>query len=432
VAIVGGGAAGTYAAVRLADLGNTTIVIEKNAYLGGATYTYTDNGTGMPVNLGVQFLQDTPKVRNYVEKLGVYLFPAILSSNATRISVDFQTGKAVPEHQFPSPSAVMAGMRAYAQVYTTRFPYLNYGYYLTDPVPHDLLGTFGDFLNKYNLSTIAPIIDLFNQPDSAARDTALYPIAFTNLDFVHAFGKGLVTTRDMGLLYRNAKRYLNKNENTMLLFDGKIASVQRGSDEVHLTLETPHGIKKICAKKLLMTGAPLLKNLQGWDLSATEKDLFSKFRSRGHYCGVFRNPGLDPSIQFVNVATSNGSMGVGDLPGPFQFYPAPMIPGAFFMCYGTKRHMSAERAKKLFEGQLGRMRDNKIIGQGETEWLVWHDFSPNGLRVTPENIREGFYRKLYALQGQRLTWWSGAAWTSQDSASVWQFTNGVLDSMKGG
>jgi heterodisulfide reductase subunit A-like polyferredoxin len=40
VAIIGGGSAGTYAAVRLRDLGKSVIVIEKDVVLGGHTDTY--------------------------------------------------------------------------------------------------------------------------------------------------------------------------------------------------------------------------------------------------------------------------------------------------------------------------------------------------------------------------------------------------------
>lgn len=59
VAIIGGGATGTYAAVRLKDYGKSVLVIEKSGRLGGHTETYfaTDAPapfTGAPVDYGVQ------------------------------------------------------------------------------------------------------------------------------------------------------------------------------------------------------------------------------------------------------------------------------------------------------------------------------------------------------------------------------------------
>lgn len=42
VAIIGGGSAGTYTAIRLKDLGKDVIVIEKDSILGGHTDTYSE------------------------------------------------------------------------------------------------------------------------------------------------------------------------------------------------------------------------------------------------------------------------------------------------------------------------------------------------------------------------------------------------------
>ena len=42
VAIIGGGSAGTYSAVRLKDMGKSVVVIEKDVILGGHTDTYSE------------------------------------------------------------------------------------------------------------------------------------------------------------------------------------------------------------------------------------------------------------------------------------------------------------------------------------------------------------------------------------------------------
>lgn len=42
VAIIGGGSAGTYSAVRLKDKGKSVVVIEKDVILGGHTDTYSE------------------------------------------------------------------------------------------------------------------------------------------------------------------------------------------------------------------------------------------------------------------------------------------------------------------------------------------------------------------------------------------------------
>ena len=42
IAVIGGGSAGTYSAVRLKDMGKSVVVIEKDVVLGGHTDTYSE------------------------------------------------------------------------------------------------------------------------------------------------------------------------------------------------------------------------------------------------------------------------------------------------------------------------------------------------------------------------------------------------------
>ena len=53
VAVVGGGSAGVYTAVRLQDHNKSTVIIEKNDYIGGHAETYIDPQSNFPINLGV-------------------------------------------------------------------------------------------------------------------------------------------------------------------------------------------------------------------------------------------------------------------------------------------------------------------------------------------------------------------------------------------
>ncbi|KAJ6076985.1 hypothetical protein N7499_008966 [Penicillium canescens] len=59
VVVVGGGAAGAYAAVRLReDYGKSIALVEREARLGGAVDIWTDLKTGMPYELGVEAFLD--------------------------------------------------------------------------------------------------------------------------------------------------------------------------------------------------------------------------------------------------------------------------------------------------------------------------------------------------------------------------------------
>ena len=73
VAVIGGGATGTYAAIRLRDLGKSVVVVETNDRLGGHTHTYTDPGTGGKVDIGVIVWHDLPIVHQWFGRFGVPL-----------------------------------------------------------------------------------------------------------------------------------------------------------------------------------------------------------------------------------------------------------------------------------------------------------------------------------------------------------------------
>lgn len=54
VAVIGGGATGTYGAVKLRDAGKSVVLVEKEGLLGGHVNSYTDPSTGVSIDYGVQ------------------------------------------------------------------------------------------------------------------------------------------------------------------------------------------------------------------------------------------------------------------------------------------------------------------------------------------------------------------------------------------
>lgn len=50
VCVLGGGASGTYAAIRLRELGQSVALVEKQDHLGGHTRTYHDPDTGTTID----------------------------------------------------------------------------------------------------------------------------------------------------------------------------------------------------------------------------------------------------------------------------------------------------------------------------------------------------------------------------------------------
>ena len=61
--------------------------------------------------------------------------------------------------------------------------------------------------------------------------------------------------------------------------------------------------------------------------------------------------------------------------------------------------------------------------------------TPYLMTVSKEDIQDGFYKNLTALQGQRNTWYTGSAWESEDSSAIWNYTlyqvvPGILSALK--
>ena len=111
VCVIGGGSAGTYAAVRLGDLGRSVAVVEARDRLGGHTETYHDPETGGTVDIGVIVFEDEPLVRDYFGRFGVGLTP-IGGFGGASTYVDFRTGRKAAK--IAVPAALGAGAVAAA------------------------------------------------------------------------------------------------------------------------------------------------------------------------------------------------------------------------------------------------------------------------------------------------------------------------------
>ena len=194
VCIIGGGATGTYSAVRLSqDMGKSVVILEKTDRLGGHTQTYTDPVTGFPLDYGVQAYHNISVVTNFFARFGVGLSAVPFTTPFTTEYVDLTTGKVVPGYTPPDPTLALEILAGQLELY----PYLPGGYSLPDPVPADLLLPFGDFVTKYGLEAAVPLIWTFaHGVGDLLKATTLYVFQNFGLPQLESIATAFLTTTD--------------------------------------------------------------------------------------------------------------------------------------------------------------------------------------------------------------------------------------------
>ncbi len=109
VLVIGGGASGTYGAIKLLDSNKTVVVVEKEAVLGGHTNTYIDPSTNATIDYGVIIYHNNDFVRKFFARLNVPVEVSSVNSASVTRNVDFRTGKEVTNFVPQDPSAALGG-----------------------------------------------------------------------------------------------------------------------------------------------------------------------------------------------------------------------------------------------------------------------------------------------------------------------------------
>lgn len=435
VVIIGGGATGTYAAVKLRDAGVRVQVIEQRDRLGGHTQTYQDPISGGRTETGVVIYENISATTAFAQRLGVPLVPVNLGTGAGETLVDFRTGKALP----PSPyteSETAAALEAYAEQ-LAKYPYLDLGFDLAYPVPSDLLLSFGDFVKKYKLDAAVPVISQYDQGvGNILNQTAIYPLKLFGLQDLISLKSGYLTTArgDNSELYTRAAAIIGPSR---IQYRSTVAAMQRSTDATQphlLRLQGPAGPLYIHAKRILSTIPPVLANLSGWDLDANERSLFGRFNNSAYYTAIVNKTGLPANMTFYN-ATSNTPYELPVLPGiygislaaPLPGTSAQPIPGAFNVKYGAPSAMSSDAVKADIVSEIQRLQKAQGLKVTTPGFVFFDSHTPYELVVPAKAIAGGFYKDLYALQGRKGTWWTGAAWHTHNSALLWRFTDGIVE-----
>lgn len=413
---------GTYTAVRLRDSHKSVIVVEAKNRLGGPAETYKDPETGTTLDLGVVVFGHLDEVKNFFSRFDIPM-KIVPVSFGTPEYVDLTTGQTV-EHMLPDQAAVGAAMQKYAAE-VAKYPEVQAGFDLNYPVAEDLLLPFGQFIEKYSLGALVPLIFAMCQGYAPLLEiSTIYVFKVFNLDLLNTLGRGFLTTErnNTGELYEKAAASLGSDA----MLSTTLISMDRSSTSgaVHILVETPSGRKLILAKKIISTIPLIPSNLQGFDLSPAEKSLFAKHTHSAFYAGVLRNANLSTHGPLYNLAPDK-PYAIPDLPGIYTMLPNHPS-GLVQIYYGSPHAVPEEEVRADIIAAVQRMQQARGIPTTIPEFATFRNHTPFNVMAPSEAIRDGFYKELYKLQGQNHTWYNGASFHTQDSSVLWRFTEELL------
>ncbi|KAG0160797.1 hypothetical protein PDIDSM_8327 [Penicillium digitatum] len=422
VAVVGGGASGTYAAINLRELGTSVVVVEKENVLGGHTNTYTDPTTGITVDYGVQAYLNSTITLDFFAHFNV----PVVGYSASPVSIepaDFKTGETV---KF-TPSE---DLKPWAQQ-LAKYPWLDATWDIPQPVPADLLLPFGEFIVKYNLTNLAYYIYFSASGlSNPLQELTINVMKMVDQAYVdESKGGGLGTANhDNSEIYVKALAELGSSA----LLSSTVIATSRlvNNSGVRLVVKTPSGCKLIEAKKLLITIPPTLGNMKPFALNVQETNIFSQFTYMGYYTILLNNTGLPSGYEWINANDSSSTYNIPDLPGACQIIET-RISGMFYAWYRSPLNMTQQEVEASTIAAIQNLQKAGNYTATTPTVVEYRSHTPFKLRVSAEAISNGFYEELYALQGKRSTWYTGAAMVSHNAGVIWNFTHALLPDLVG-
>ncbi|KAL4880337.1 hypothetical protein BJY04DRAFT_228626 [Aspergillus karnatakaensis] len=430
VLILGGGATGTYAAVQLRSQGHSVALVEQKPQLGGHAETlYLPDGEH--INYGVEGYFNNDITKDFFAQLDLdyeLLLPgSILSSN-----VNFETGEVV------LPGSGLLGTVAGALLYRAaieEFHYLSTGAYnLPDEIPEVLLRPFREFVEKHALQGALGVIFTFAENLGDLLDRPLlYVIQNFGIPQIDALVSGgyIRPKNGTGELFAKAATCIDPLN---IFYSSAAVDVSRNETGVQVTVRNHESGKEMVvqAKKLLIAFPPTLPSLQaqGFDLAEEETALFSKWNYMSYYAATITNTGLPDGL---NVANTNPENQPGSLPEPPFIWELEYsgVSGYFLVKIVAHDNFTAADAKDLIFESLKSMRESGSYQTTPEDMVIaaFADHSPETLTVDVEDIRGGFYKRLYGLQGERSTFYTGYTFCMDYSTVLWEYTAGVVGMM---
>ena len=446
VCIIGGGGSGAHAAVLLMDRNKTVAIVGRNDRLGGHAETYIDPVSQTPVDLGVAIHQPIPAVLSFFQRFGVDLLNMATTqwnqpgqpANKSLPSLgyrtfpkylDFRSGVAV---QRPQADPTAAFNRA-AEV-LARYGCLVRGCSDFNPVPEDLYIPFGAFIEKYGLGDVVPIWYTYTQGmGDLLQNPTVYAIKYFNLDDIKALTQGhlLAASGNTAELYSRVAKYIGESN---LFLESTVIAANRGNQTTtgrrEILISTREsGLVLLSCNQVLLTVPPTFENLDGWDLSSEEQDVFSQLSgSNGYWTGLVSNVGLNQSFTYWNAAAKT-PFNIPVLPALYSLAPSGVLDDVWVVKFTANTPaLTDDQVRDYIRAEVRTIQRANCAKVTEIKFPALIPHLPFMLQASGDLIRKGFLGRLSALQGGfgGSMFYSGAAFHTHYTSLLWRFNEEVV------
>lgn len=438
VAIIGGGAAGTYAAVRLReDLNTSVVLIEPQNRLGGHVQTYMIPGTNRTIEYGVQSYVPYGRAVEFFKRFGIETAPFV-SRRLTTINVNGETGKALTGYTPPSSNATTEAFQRWLKIVEKYESLVDPGYWNFPPpdsIPADFLTPFGEFAKKHSLEAAAPRIMVISNIGVGGLKKVL------TLHVIQAFG--VPTTRSLldgtffapvgsnSLVYQRAYDLLKPD----VFLSTSLIETERDTSCVRLVVKNKDGEHLIKAKRVVYTPAPSrVSNLERFDEDRKETEVFNPWVYTWSFVGIAKIPCIPENYSVAYIAPAavpDDHVAVREMPYTLRFdSTGPIGLGLFRVLFAANYSFTHDEAKEFAAKKVQQVVDAGTLnftGECKVDYQAFVDHNSVLWPQTAEALKDGFVQKLYELEGYRSTWWTGERWSAGYSSGVWAFTETVME-----
>jgi len=445
VVIIGGGASGTYAAVRLRDdFKKSIVVVERDDHLGGHVNTYVDPISGAAINYGVQAYLSYGNSRAFFQRLGVPV-TAWVGHNDPLPSVYISTtdGSKLTAYEPPAYTETLAAFERWLNVTTTYERQLGPGFwdfFAPGTIPEELLTPFDEFAVERNLTAAIPLMQIIGNVGVGGLSNYL------TFQVLHAFGQAVTNETLNSSLFvpaNHSNSYLYERAYNLLkedvLLSSEATAVHRTDSGVSLVVKGRNGTcKLIKAKQLLFTPPPSIDNLALYGLDANETAALSTFSNTWSFAAMAHIPAITSNTNYYWTspdAVPNNQLGIRDGPWTLLATTTPNVPAEehlFEILFASNDPYTYDQAKTKISAEIRQAITAGSFGAGNgsaecaVEFVAFADHNSILWRQNATTLQEGIVQDVYKLQGRKSTWFTGGLWSEDYSGNVWAFTDTVI------